>query len=832
MSIRKYTNPRDLDLSHGLQQLLRNNGMQAHITIAPNGELQMTVLGHDSPAITYKLSQDQAEKLMTWGDSQGHANKVAYKTFNDIVKNDFHLPDNYVTARNAGGSVMMGQHGYYIQNGEYGFRSARPTPFYRPFTRHGFGWGGDFIGWRPRPSFGGPGFIGYHGRRIGDRYYSQDRLFVAERPDGRRKPGELRSGGYGYYYKGGQRENSAELQKPALEIKLQPLKAAERPPQGQALVLKDEIASNYYFSKDKFQEVLKSHGIIIDEQKGELTVQSSKTRVDIKYTGEETKKDIAVILAEKLPSGKKGDKGVSYEKRLEVLNNIIAGDFSGKVTMDMLNSKEIIDIDLKPEVKAVEEAAFIKRDEEIARQEQRAQERKQRDDAIAAERSRIMGESDRIARDIHAINGREIHEIMGNKGFFTAMEHGRQLVVGEIRVDETSSNNFTMSAVINGVMVEHSIDKKQYDQFLQLDDKHRLKLFDKVFSEVEIKSDHGGRDMAASPVIAVTDNGKTEYISREQADIDHATSKSVDGSILEQMNHTKGFYREINHGREVNVGNIYVEKVQNIPILAIDDPAFIKDSTDEVKRIVDNHIAEFKEQRPTVPDVRVEEERKRVEPLATQLTWYGEEGRFEPPVKGMTPEDINAYADRVATAKVMSDNGYLSLDDAISTLGPEVNDYYKKEYDKAYNEAKRNAEDYQVAGNETKYRMTAIIDGVPVVHEISQRDYDKFLAVDDRQRLNMFAKIFNEVDIKTRPEYRVNVGAAIAAALVAGVEVVADVAMMPGQVLSGRNPVRAAEDIARHAVEAHMVAQQNFNTHLSESDDNGIDDVYHTGRGV
>ena len=39
----------------------------------------------------------------------------------------------------------------------------------------------------------------------------------------------------------------------------------------------------------------------------------------------------------------------------------------------------------------------------------------------------------------------------------------------------------------------------------------------------------------------------------------------------------------------------------------------------------------------------------------------------------------------------------------------------------------------QPAETEGKYKMTAIINGEPITHEISQKQYDKFLAVDDYQ---------------------------------------------------------------------------------------------------
>ena len=42
--------------------------------------------------------------------------------------------------------------------------------------------------------------------------------------------------------------------------------------------------------------------------------------------------------------------------------------------------------------------------------------------------------------------------------------------------------------------------------------------------------------------------------------------------------------------------------------------------------------------------------------------------------------------------------------------------------------------------------------GQVISHEISQKDYDKFLAVDDYHRMKLFSKIFNEVDLKKRPE--------------------------------------------------------------------------------
>ena len=64
MAIRKYTNPRATDLSPGLQEVLHRNGMQAHITLTPEGQHKLVVLGHDSPVMEYNLTGKQVENLM------------------------------------------------------------------------------------------------------------------------------------------------------------------------------------------------------------------------------------------------------------------------------------------------------------------------------------------------------------------------------------------------------------------------------------------------------------------------------------------------------------------------------------------------------------------------------------------------------------------------------------------------------------------------------------------------------------------------------------------------------------------------------------------------
>ena len=617
MAIRKYTNPRELDLSTGLQEVLRKNGMQAHISLAKDGGRELIVLGHDSPVLTYKLNEKQVENLMGWGTT--YENKKAYNTFASIVKDDFYMPQNFVSASNAFGRVAMGLHGYRIGHGEYGYdaRPARRTPWFAPFSRQGRGWAGDFVGYAPRTE-------GFHLRRIGDHAYRPwgGGPMVTERPDNRVKPGEMLSGGYGFYFKGHQKETPVEvLDQISIEPKIKPLEAAPRP-QGQGIPYSSVITSDVYFSNDKFQEVLKSHGIVIDEAKKTLTIQSNLSKVDLQY-------DLKPEELQKLMANKvSGKGGVSVDARLAIINEVIGKDFDTKLTKDMLETKELVSLDLKPEVRQEVEAPFIEQERRIAEQQR-----------LAEARAEQRRESERIERDPNAINGREIQTILGNKGWFQPVANGREMVVGEIRVDKTLNGTYVMEAEVNGRLLAHSISAKDYQKFLDLDDAHRLKMFDKVFNEVEIKSAHG--ESLYQDDLYLAHDGQS-IVHQKEVDIQNATSNRVDGAALLEFNERKGFYRERAHGREVEVGNIQVD--------------------------------------PTA-------------------------------------------------------NG--------------------------------------------KYKMTAVINGQAISHEITQKQYDKFLAVDDYHRMQLFSKIFNEVDIKTRPGDGHNLGAALLAALVVGGEVMRDGLSVP-----------------------------------------------------
>ena len=463
MSIRSNSLPVGRDLSPELQEILRRNGMQAHIIRQGEG-YQLAVQGHDSPLLTYSITAQQMRDLVDWGTNS--ANKKAYNTFASLVSNDFYMPRNFVHARNANGRVAMGLHGYRIGVGEYG-----RLPWDRRCAHMMMDpYHGRFLGWTPRNQ------EGFHMRRVGGAMFMQGAPLVPERPDGRIKPGEMQNGGYGFYYKGGQQNM---VQQPSqdvlsdLQSVIPPVKVRPRSTEP-AKPYNELITSKVYFSSDKWQECLSSHGIVIDPTSKTLTVQSTATRQDFVYdlTDEELRKLTSNSIKE-----------VPVQNRIDLINNVIKNDFQDKLTMDMLNSKEQIGLKLTPEV----EAELNSRQQIVIDQSQ----------PLVYDDQAVVEPED---RSVAHVDGNSLYEINEGKGWFREGKHGREVQVddikvepvrdekGEIQKDEKGNALFRMTAVINGESISHEITQKQYDKFMAIDDYHRMKLFSHIFKEVDMKN--------------------------------------------------------------------------------------------------------------------------------------------------------------------------------------------------------------------------------------------------------------------------------------------------------------------------------------------------------
>ena len=464
MSIRSNSRPAGYDLSPELQDILRRNGMQGHI-ILQGDAYHLAVQGHDSPLLTYAVTPEQLRALTDWGTNS--ANRKAYNTFAALVEKDFYLPRNFVHARNANGRVAMGLHGYRIGVGEYG-RMPLPPGVHRDFWGHHHG----FLGWTPRHQ------DGFHMRRVGGALFMQGAPIVPERPDGRIKPGELQSGGYGFYWKGPQAVTPQPVKDVLqdLQVTLPEPEVQVRPrPQEPAKPYKEVITSNVYFTNEKWQDVLASHGIVIDAAAKTMIIQSASTEHDFQYdlTEHEVKKLTANAV-----------KDVSVLARLDLINNVIKYDFQDKVTMDMLNGKELIGIRLKPEVEQQLNAAL------------------QQSQTVVADQELLVTPELQQPQDktVGRVDGNALYDLNENKGWFREGKHGREVTVDDIRVepvrdgrgepvkDERGEMKYRMTAVINGEPISHEITQKQYDKFMAIDDYHRMKLFSHIFPEVDMKT--------------------------------------------------------------------------------------------------------------------------------------------------------------------------------------------------------------------------------------------------------------------------------------------------------------------------------------------------------
>lgn len=463
MSIRSNSLPVGRDLAPELQEILRRNGMQAHIIRQGEG-YQLAVQGHDSPLLTYSVTAQQMRALVDWGTNS--ANKKAYNTFAELVGNDFYVPRNFVHARNANGRVAMGLHGYRIGVREYG-----RLPWDRRCAHMMMDpYHGRFLGWTPRNQ------EGFHMRRVGGAMFMQGAPIVPERPDGRMKPGEMQNGGYGFYYKGGQQnmvpqpsqDVLSDLQSVITPVEVRPRSSMPAKPYNEL------ITSKVYFSNEKWQECLSSHGIIIDPSNKTLTIQSSATRQDFVY-------DLTDEELEKLTNN--SIKDVPVQNRIDLINNIIKNDYQDKLTMDMLNSKEQIGLKLTPEVET-----------ELNNRQQ-----------IVSEQSQPLSHEDQVVfepedRSVAHVDGNSLYDMNEGKGWYREGRHGREVQVddikvepvcneqGEIQKDKKGNALFRMTAVINGESISHEITQKQYDKFMAIGDYHRMKLFSHIFKEVDMKN--------------------------------------------------------------------------------------------------------------------------------------------------------------------------------------------------------------------------------------------------------------------------------------------------------------------------------------------------------
>lgn len=822
--IRKNTNPRATDVAPQLQSVLHANGMQAHISLSETGTYQLVTISHNSSQPRYyDLNEKQLDALVNGGTNTW--NKNAYNTFVSIVKDDYYIPGSWVAAKNANSPVNHGLWGHTIMDGEYGYRDPR----FRPFAGPGFGkFDNSLFGFL----FGGGR---YHIRRVAGRpYFANSAPVVIERPDGRLKPGELKSGSYGFYDKGNQKKDALSN----LEVDVKP-RVLERP-KGKALPLKDYItgySTLLTFSGAGFAEVLSSHGIVVDKDKKTLTIKSDGVNKNLEYTL--TDEELNTILNDKLrftdTRGKKkhvhNKNAPNISERLDVINKVIANDFADKITVDHLQSKDYINIKLKPETAA-----------SLGLLEKQANAYNKNIDTLDLD-MREMRQDYRTGfidkwNSIGVVDGRTLSE---DKGFYLPMDKGRRVAVGEIQAYPTNDGtktSYRMTAVINNQVMSHEISKDDYIKFINYDDEHRLQLFDKVFDEVKIKSASNGM---------LEDNTRSSYLDeakdvvRLEGDYSLVSSKSsaaITGAMAWKDNISGDYTINVRTNKDAGMWSFKItedqytkfkyatneeraqmltslipltdenkEKMKVVESASLYRGGYVKGQNANVSASLEKVLQDLKKAGLGYKIVNnrdlPEQERFRVLKESVQKL---QEKANKSGAKIAIPSDSELWQmikehphtqvpDQQQKSKLQSaEQKQYNLNDLreqtkINLLGDasvngESLDNLKAskkwtrsgEHGRATQvgdisvEKLKDAEGKVIDG---KYKMTAVIDGNVFSHEITEKQYNKFMTVNNLQRMKLFDKIFPEVEMKTKPENRFNLGAALLAAVTTGVGVMA-----------------------------------------------------------
>lgn len=271
---------------------------------------------------------------------------------------------------------------------------------------------------------------------------------------GRTSPGEIRRGDEGYHYKGQFSHDAAPTQTVDSLVSLQSvfpkIAVSEFRQTTPAIPYSRLITSDVYFTNDRWQEVLRSHGVIVDVEKNTLTIQPRNSKLDFYY--DLNAEDVKRLTDNSLSS-------TSIQQRLDIINGVIASDFDDKITAEMLDEQEVISLKVKPE------SLWQSMSQQV---------------------NNMFGES---MRPPDNLSQQPLDE---RKGWYREGRHGREVEVGDIWVEKNEQPDdkvtYKMSAVINGEVISHEINKRQFDRFLAVDDYQRQRMMSKIFDEVDLKT--------------------------------------------------------------------------------------------------------------------------------------------------------------------------------------------------------------------------------------------------------------------------------------------------------------------------------------------------------
>ena len=477
----------------------------------------------------------------------------------------------------------------------------------------------------------------------------------------------------------------------------------------------------------------------------------------------------------------------------------------------MLNSKDYVDIKLKPEV-----------EKELGlHQEAANQYMASKLDIIDMKDMREDYRSGFLDRwnSIGVVDGRGLNP---NEGFYLPVKDGRAVSVGEIQVspvnDGKSATTFRMTAVINNQVMSHDISKEDYIKFINYNDEYRLKLFDKVFDEVKIKDASNG--VLEDPVRSgrIEDADGVAVLNGHYNLVNDNVSAAITGAMAYKDQISGNYMLNMRESKDIGMWSYKITEEQYLAFKNADDDgkarllSTIIPITDEnkqplsvVKEIrlplstAEKRVSSYSENIDMKDALQSGAGRPYNERMADALNKTIFKDAEHIKATALAGTDVKAVAQGEAklvaegkaqpTLAELRENVKIALKGEAGINGQSLENLKPgKEWVRSGGHGRatevgdiaverlRDAEGKVIEG---KYKMTAVIDGNVFSHEITQKDFDKFRAINDTQRMKLFDKIFPEVEMKTKAGHGFNFGAAILAAVSVGMDVVGSVMAEP-----------------------------------------------------
>ena len=359
--------------------------------------------------------------------------------------------------------------------------------------------------------------------------------------------------------------------------------------------------------------------------------------------------------------------------------------------------------------------------------------------------------------------------------------------------------------------MSHEISKDDYLKFINYDDEYRLKLFDKVFDEVKIKSASNGQMQDAVRSKGIDQAEGVVTMKGDYSLVNANTSAAITGAMA--------WKDQISGNYQINVRTDKDAGMWSFKITEAQYNAFKNGTNEDRAKMLTTLIPftdENKQKMQIVPTSSLHQDMRQqsfnnnanISKVIDDLHKAGfgtEVVKTVGKEKVLSEDLVSAHREKpsVTEGKVVHyGNEAINLNDLrnaakINLMGDAGVNGESLNNLKESKEWKRSGEhgrattigdisverlkDEQGKVIEGKYKMSAVIDGNVISHEINQKDFNKFLAVNDYQRMKLFDKIFPEVEMKTKPGHGFNLGAAILAAVTTGLDVAAGLSMAAPQ---------------------------------------------------